>query len=52
MHHIDHIRAYYLHRARAIPGGAALDQYRVEYWSAIAHYNSCRTLSGGSYLTD
>lgn len=46
MHHIDHIRAYWLHRAMSIPGGAALEERRVEYWSCIAHLNSCRILCG------
>jgi hypothetical protein len=37
MYQIDHIRAYYLHRARSIPGGAAnTDPFAVaEYWRLI-----------------
>lgn len=37
MYQIDHIRAYYLHRARSIPGGAAnADPFAVaEYWRLI-----------------
>ncbi len=46
-HHVDHIRAYWLHRAMQFPGGAALEQHRVAYWSCIAHINHYRIVSGG-----
>lgn len=46
MHHIDHIRAYWLNRAMSVPGGASNDARRVEYWSYICNLNSARILCG------
>lgn len=45
MYMIDHIRAYWLSRAMAIPGGASNADLKVEYWSAVAHMNSADRLS-------
>jgi hypothetical protein len=44
MHHIDHIRAYWLHRAMSIPGGASNETRKAEYWVYVAQLNSCHIL--------
>jgi hypothetical protein len=46
MHHIDHIRGYWLHRAMSVPGGASNTERKAEYWGYIAHLQSCRILCG------
>ena len=49
MYHIDHIRAYWLHRAMSVPGGAALPERRAEYWTYMAHLHTCRILTHSHY---
>jgi len=44
MYAIDHIRAYWLHLAMQIPGGASSER-SGEYWRRIHHHDVAERLS-------
>jgi hypothetical protein len=48
MHHFDHIRAFWIHRAMAIPGGASNETRKAAYWACMAQNHTYSILSGGN----